>query len=161
MASPDQGVIAGGISKVNTVHNYISLIMTDEMSVRGEMFACFLKTRTSSGKGKTVLLSFDANNLRISDSKKDPKSVIANMAQKAKLNRLKNKDSPVLKQVTEKINNLKKENVETPSTGPQKLVEMDGVTFDQETGEIVNYQPEIIEQNVNNTDDLLEFMKAI
>jgi DnaB-like helicase C terminal domain len=158
MNSPDQGVIAGGISKVNTVHNYISLIMTDEMAIRGEMFAAFLKTRTSSGKGKTVLLSFDANNLRISDSKKDAKSVIANMAQKAKLNRLKNKNSPLIKQVNEKITELKKEKTSEPE---QKLMELDGITFDEETGEIVDYQPEAGESKVDNTDDLLNFMQAI
>jgi replicative DNA helicase len=70
MASPDQGVIAGGISKVNTVDNYISLNMTDEMRLQGEMNAFFLKTRSSSGVGKASMLHFNTNNLRISDHEK-------------------------------------------------------------------------------------------
>lgn len=165
MSSPDQGVIAGGISKVNTVHNYISLIMTDEMAIRGEMFACFLKTRTSAGKGKTVLLSFDANNLRISDSKKDAKSVISNMVQRAKLNKLKNKDSPAIKRVNAKIDSIKRSEQQTvdlikeaKDIHADNIVEIDGVSFNSETGEVVDYHPNL---DATNSDDLLNFMQAI
>lgn len=65
--SPGQGVIAGGITKINTVDNVISLYMDDEMRVRGEMAAFFLKTRSSDGVGKRAELFFDTSNLRITD----------------------------------------------------------------------------------------------
>lgn len=67
MANPDQGVIAGGISKVNTVDNYISLYMDKIMRMEGVMNASFLKTRSSKGVGHTSELAFNPNNLRISD----------------------------------------------------------------------------------------------
>jgi len=67
MSTPDQSIIAGGISKINTVDNYISLYMSDEMRLEGEMNAYFLKTRSSRGVGKFSLLGFNPHNLRISD----------------------------------------------------------------------------------------------
>jgi hypothetical protein len=67
MSSPDQSIIAGGISKINTVDNYISLYMSDEMRLEGEMNAYFLKTRSSRGVGKFSLLGFNPNNLQIGD----------------------------------------------------------------------------------------------
>lgn len=67
MSSPDQGVIAGGITKVNTVDNYISLHMTPQMRLEGIMILHFLKSRSASAVGKSVAVSFNANNLRITD----------------------------------------------------------------------------------------------
>jgi len=87
MASPDQGVIAGGISKVNTVHNYISLSMPEEKAITGEMWAHLLKTRTSNGKGNSVLLHFDANTLVISDHIDANKPSVADYVQRIKANR--------------------------------------------------------------------------
>lgn len=84
MSSPDQGVIAGGISKVNTVHNYISLIMDDKMLLSGEMLAYFLKTRTSSGRGKATLLSFDPNTLTITDNKNSNSQILTRFTDKRK-----------------------------------------------------------------------------
>lgn len=67
MASPDQGVIAGGITKVNTVDNYISIFMDPKMRLQGEMMIYFLKTRSSSAVGSSMMLSFNADNLQIHD----------------------------------------------------------------------------------------------
>jgi archaellum biogenesis ATPase FlaH len=64
---PKQNVIAGGLTKINTVDNVISLYMDEEMRLRGEMKATFLKTRSSDGVGKWVELFFDSDNLRITD----------------------------------------------------------------------------------------------
>lgn len=103
MAAPDQGVIAGGISKVNTVHNYISLSMTEEQGITGEMWAHFLKTRTSSGKGNSVLLHFDPNTLVISDHKDAGKPSIANYLQKIKASR---KQSAMKPSTERKLTNI-------------------------------------------------------
>jgi replicative DNA helicase len=65
--SPKQDVIAGGLTKINTVDNVISLFMNDQMRLRGEMIAHFLKTRSSDGVGKSEELLFDEHNLRICD----------------------------------------------------------------------------------------------
>jgi KaiC/GvpD/RAD55 family RecA-like ATPase len=66
--SPNQSVIAGGLTKIQTVDNVISLYMDEEMRLRGEMKATFLKTRSSDGVGKWAELYFDSNNLRITDA---------------------------------------------------------------------------------------------
>jgi RecA/RadA recombinase len=84
MAAPDQGVIAGGISKVNTVHNYISLYMNDEMALRGDLMAFFLKTRSSQGKGNSTALHFNRNTLQITDSGKDPAKGLPKLIKTAK-----------------------------------------------------------------------------
>lgn len=65
--SPRQDVIAGGLTKINTVDNVISLYMDEQMKLRGEMMAFFLKTRSSDGVGSQEGLFFDASNLRIHD----------------------------------------------------------------------------------------------
>lgn len=68
LTSPDQGVIAGGITKVNTVDNYISIFMDNNMRVNGDMAIFFLKTRSSSAVGTSIHLKFNADNLQITDS---------------------------------------------------------------------------------------------
>lgn len=66
-----QGHIAGGISKVNTVDIYISIILNESMKANGEISFLFLKTRSSDGVGKTVHLRWDNTQLRIMNPKKD------------------------------------------------------------------------------------------
>lgn len=67
MSKPNHSIIAGGISKINTVDNYISLFMDDNMRLQGEMNAYFLKTRSSRGVGHCSVLNFNPTNLRIGD----------------------------------------------------------------------------------------------
>lgn len=67
----NQGHIAGGISKVNTVDIYCSLILTPSMKAAGEIGMQFLKTRSSDGVGKTIYLVWDNNSLRILNPLKD------------------------------------------------------------------------------------------
>ena len=63
----DMSHIAGGISKVNTADNLMGIFTTPSMKERGEYQVQFLKTRSSSGVGSKVSLSYDPNCLRISD----------------------------------------------------------------------------------------------
>jgi len=69
MNTPSQGGIAGGLSKVNTVDNYISLYMDDTMELDGVMNAYFLKSRSSHAKGKMSILGYNQLNLRIGNHK--------------------------------------------------------------------------------------------
>ena len=62
--------IAGGLTKVNTVDWYISIILTPTMKAAGEIGFTFLKSRSSDAVGKTIYLRWDNNSLRI----KNPKS---------------------------------------------------------------------------------------
>lgn len=75
-SSPDQSVIAGGLTKVNTVDYYISLYMTPAMRVTGEMMAFFLKTRSSSAVGTSVPLAFNTGSLQITDIDKKTKTTV-------------------------------------------------------------------------------------
>ena len=62
-----QSMIAGGISKINTADNVISIKQTDKMRATGEISFQFLKTRSSNAVGKTLFLSWDPNSLLIQD----------------------------------------------------------------------------------------------
>lgn len=84
-SAPDQSVIAGGMTKVNTVDNFISLFMDAGLRAKGEMMAFFLKTRSSDGVGKMVMLSFDSVCLRITDLQAGGMNVMAeNIAKRKK-----------------------------------------------------------------------------
>lgn len=68
-----QGIIAGGISKVNTVDNYCSVILTPKMKAEGVVGFTFLKTRSSDGVGKTIYLDWDNDSLRIANPSQQTK----------------------------------------------------------------------------------------
>jgi hypothetical protein len=65
--APQQDVIAGGITKINEVDNVGSLYMDDQMKGRGELWIKWLKTRSSSGVGKSEEMFFDEKTLRMLD----------------------------------------------------------------------------------------------
>jgi replicative DNA helicase len=76
-SAPDQRIIAGGMTKINTTDNYISLYMDEGMRLQGIMMAYFLKTRSSSGVGHSEELAFHSNTLSITD--KDKSSLLSVM----------------------------------------------------------------------------------
>jgi len=61
----DHSHISGGISKIQTADNVISIFASAAMKERGQYQIQFLKTRSSSGVGSKVPLGFDPNTLRI------------------------------------------------------------------------------------------------
>lgn len=63
----DQSHTAGGISKINTSDTAIALYAPPSHKERGEFDFKFLKTRSSSGVGQTVKLSYDPTCMRITD----------------------------------------------------------------------------------------------
>jgi archaellum biogenesis ATPase FlaH len=67
----DQSMIAGGISKIQTADNVISIFASTAMKERGQYQIQFLKTRSSSGVGHKIYLGFDPNTLRIFDLDED------------------------------------------------------------------------------------------
>ena len=72
----NQAMIAGGISKIQTADNVISLFSTTAMRDRGEYHINFLKTRSSSGVGSKVVVGFDQSSLRITNL--DPDLAVEN-----------------------------------------------------------------------------------
>lgn len=65
--SPDQAVIAGGLTKINIVDNYISIYMTPAMRLEGIVVFYYLKTRSSSGVGENSPLKFNRETLEMVD----------------------------------------------------------------------------------------------
>ncbi len=63
----NQAMIAGGISKIQTADNVLSIFASPSMKERGEYAVQFLKTRSSSGVGSKVHVGFDYISLRISN----------------------------------------------------------------------------------------------
>jgi archaellum biogenesis ATPase FlaH len=84
MAKPDQSVIAGGLTKVNTVDNFVSLFMDSAGRAKGQMTAFFLKTRSSDGVGKMITLGFDPSCLHIGDLMVGGIATVASRIKKSK-----------------------------------------------------------------------------
>jgi replicative DNA helicase len=77
-----QGQVAGGISKVNTADNWISIIQTPQMKAAGEYMLKFLKTRSSGGVGMIVPLRWDSISLKISNIDEDDAQQMMNLRRK-------------------------------------------------------------------------------
>jgi replicative DNA helicase len=67
----DHSHIAGGISKIQTADNVISILATPVMRERGQYQFQFLKTRSSSGVGSKVIMGYQVETLRIYDLEED------------------------------------------------------------------------------------------
>lgn len=61
----DQSHIAGGLSKINTVDNSLSIIFNEVMMAKGQIAFQAIKTRNSDGVGKTIYLGWKRAALRI------------------------------------------------------------------------------------------------
>jgi len=72
----DPSHIAGGISKVNTADNVIGIFTSAAMKESGRYQIQFMKTRSSSGVGSKVDLSFNNKSLRILDLEEDADSAV-------------------------------------------------------------------------------------
>lgn len=148
LSSPDQTVIAGGISKINTVDNYISLFMDDTMRLQGEMNAYFLKTRSSSGVGKFSMLNFNTSNLRISD----PRDGAQTNVMPTKSSKVSDEVSNLIKQAeqpTAEIEGLPDDDKSSTAKPPQSL-------FDDDDDDPI--MPELTDEE---GDELLKLMDQI
>ena len=63
----DHSHIAGGLSKIQTADNVIGIFTSQQMRERGHYQLQLLKTRSSSGVGSKITLSFDRDSLKIED----------------------------------------------------------------------------------------------
>lgn len=70
--------IAGGISKINTADNVMAIYTNPAMKERGEYQIQFLKTRSSAGVGKFVMMKYDNMTMRITDLTEDNKTDYSN-----------------------------------------------------------------------------------
>lgn len=63
-----QSMIQGGLSKIQTADNVLTVYASNAMKDRGEYQIQFLKTRSSSGVGSKVMLTYDPDALRLRDA---------------------------------------------------------------------------------------------
>ena len=71
---------AGGMSKINTADDVIFLRSTPTMKEQGQLEFQFLKTRNSSGVGKSLVMKYDPTCMRISDGVPQEKAPSRNPA---------------------------------------------------------------------------------
>lgn len=146
MTTPNQSIIAGGISKINTVDNYISLYMDETMRLEGEMNAYFLKTRSSRGVGHCSILNFNGTNLRISNLNGDKSGVMPR----------KRKDKVSIENALEKLNEPK---------APAFVKGLPGTHEDQEPEVIPMFddddEPPIMPKIKSTEEDLKEMQDLI
>lgn len=89
----DHSMIAGGLSKIQTADNVISIFSSAAMKERGQYQIQFLKTRSSSGVGSKVYLGFDPNTLRIFDLDDEATALINSSNGADVFNELRRKNS--------------------------------------------------------------------
>jgi hypothetical protein len=116
----DMHHIAGGISKVNTADNVMTVYASKAMKERGEYQVQFIKTRSSSGVGHSILLAFDPSTLRITDM---PEGVEVRSGSGG------NKSQEAIAEELAQKRKAKKGHVEHT------------VSIDENTGEVVEYKP--------------------
>jgi len=97
----DQSMIAGGISKIQTADNVISIFASAAMKERGQYQVQFLKTRSSSGVGSKVYLGFDPNTLRIFDLDEDAAALASSTNGADVFNELRRKNTAATKKETQ------------------------------------------------------------
>lgn len=64
---PDQATTGGGLNKIFTVDTALSLVMTTEMRLQGQMKIKSTKMRSGKNEGQAVIVSFNPDTLVISD----------------------------------------------------------------------------------------------
>jgi hypothetical protein len=85
----DHSHISGGISKINTADNVFGIFTSRAMRERGQYQIQLMKTRSSSGVGSKIDLSFNIDTLRIYDDGDSTGTFSANSTASNILNRIK------------------------------------------------------------------------
>lgn len=89
----DHSHISGGISKIQTADNVISILTSMSMKERGQYQIQFLKTRSSSGVGSKVPLGFDINTLKIYSLDEDEMVLLEGTSSADVFNELRRKNA--------------------------------------------------------------------
>jgi KaiC/GvpD/RAD55 family RecA-like ATPase len=85
----DHSHISGGISKINTADNVFGIFTSRTMRERGQYQIQLMKTRSSSGVGQKIDLSFNIETLRIFDDGDSTGSTAAGQSANSILNKIK------------------------------------------------------------------------
>jgi len=85
----DHSMISGGISKINTADNVFGIFTSRSMRERGQYQIQLMKTRSSSGVGQKIDLSFNIETLRIFDDGESTGYVPSSQSASTILNKIK------------------------------------------------------------------------
>ena len=85
----DHSHISGGISKINTADNVFGIFTSRTMRERGQYQIQLMKTRSSSGVGQKIDLSFNIETLRIFDDGDSTGTSAASQSANSILNKIK------------------------------------------------------------------------
>lgn len=94
----DHSHISGGISKINTADNVFGIFTSRTMRERGQYQIQLMKTRSSSGVGQKVDLSFNIETLRIFDDGDSTGYSAASSSASSILNKIKTSSTVVEKE---------------------------------------------------------------
>ena len=89
----DHSHISGGISKINTADNVFGIFTSRSMRERGQYQIQLMKTRSSSGVGQKIDLSFNVETLRIFDDGDSTGYTATSQSASTLLNRIKTSSS--------------------------------------------------------------------
>lgn len=89
----DHSHISGGISKINTADNVFGIFTSRTMRERGQYQIQLMKTRSSSGVGQKIDLSFNIETLRIFDDGDSTGTSAASQSANSILNKIKTSSS--------------------------------------------------------------------
>jgi len=110
----DHSHISGGISKINTADNVFGIFTSRHMREKGQYQIQLMKTRSSSGVGQKVDLSFNVDTLRIFDDGDSTGYTASSNSASTLLNKIKT-SSVVGTQVGSKIDQETGEILDTPN----------------------------------------------
>ena len=85
----DHSHISGGISKINTADNVFGIFTSRHMREKGQYQLQLMKTRSSSGVGQKIDLSFNLDTLRIFDDESDNQTTMTSKSAGSLLDKIK------------------------------------------------------------------------
>lgn len=96
----DHSHISGGISKINTADNVFGIFTSRHMREKGQYQIQLMKTRSSSGVGQKIDLSFNVDTLRIFDDGDSTGYTASSQSASTLLSKIKTSSSVVAKKET-------------------------------------------------------------
>lgn len=96
----DHSHISGGISKINTADNVFGIFTSRHMREKGQYQIQLMKTRSSSGVGQKIDLSFNVDTLRIFDDGDSTGYTASSQSASTLLSKIKTSSSVVSKKET-------------------------------------------------------------
>jgi len=155
MNSPDQSVVAGGLSKVNICDNWISVYMSGEMRLAGELMIFMLKTRYADGQHQSSLLSFDDGSLKISDHETPDKSEdLIRQIEKRKNNKSSSKEKEVLESV------IDAREIDLPGAQNDEETKIINNRLDRLKKDLVDFSDEDDNEPIHENQDLLDLIES-